>query len=119
MIYGLGRARNVGFASNKGEDLNLKPAEFLEGKTLKQRSPRRNQIVLHRIVQSEKIASDLFESVAEGDQFLPTVSSDTPAIAQIALELFSIDVEVRNIGITPKKWVERLDVCRGRTILFA
>src|SRR5438552_427588 len=113
------RVGNFGFAADEGENFELEAAQLFESKTLKQRASGRGQVMLHRIAQREETATGALESVAQGNQFLPTVDGDPPTIAQIARELFGVDVEIGDIGIAPDKRVERFDVGGSRSIFFA
>ena len=103
----------------KRKDFELKPAQLFERKALEQSAPGRGQVMLHRIAQREEAASGALQSIAQGDQLLPTVDADSPGITQVAREFFSIDVEIGHVGIAPDERVERLDVGRGRSIFLA
>src|SRR5438477_3795468 len=75
--------------------------------------------MLHRIAQREEAAARALESVAQGDQFLPTVHADPPAVTQIARELLSVDIQIGHVGIAPDERMERLDVDARRAIFFS
>src|SRR5262245_3451421 len=75
--------------------------------------------MLHRITQCEKAAAGILESIAQGNQFLPAINANPPAIPQIAFESFSVDIEIGDIGVAPDKRMERLDIAHGGTVFFA
>ena len=100
------------------QHFELEPAEFVELQTFEQRAPGVSEIMLHRIAEREKAAAGALQSIAQGDQFLPAIHADPPAVAQIAGELFGVDVQIGNVGIAPDEWVERLGVGDSRAILF-
>src|SRR5438128_5030293 len=74
--------------------------------------------MLHRIGEGEEIASSFLQSIAQSDQFLPTIDRDQPAIFEIALELLGFDAKIDNVAIAPNKWMEWLDVGDGRSVIF-
>ena len=74
--------------------------------------------MLHRIGEGEKITPGVFKSVAQRDQFLPTVHRNSPAVFEIASELFCFDAKVDNVRVGPNEGMKRLDLGHGRSILF-
>ena len=65
------------------------------------------------------VAVRFLEAVAQSDQFLPTINRDQPAVLQVAFELLGLNSKIDNIGVAPDKWMERLDVGDGRSVLSA
>ncbi len=119
VIGRLRRVGNVGFAADKRKNFELEPAQFFERQAFEQSATGCGEVMLHRIAQREETATRALQSIAERDQFLPTVDADPPAIPQIAFELFGVDIEIGHVGIAPDERVERLDVGDGRAVLFA
>src|SRR2546430_3996556 len=74
--------------------------------------------MLHRIGEGEEIASSFLQSIAQSDQFLPTIDRDQPAIFEIAFELLGFDAKIDNVAIAPDKWMKRFDVGGGRSVIF-
>ena len=89
------------------------------GKPFEKVRPVCGKVMLHRIAQREEAAAGALQPVTERDQLLPAVDADPPAVTQIAAELLGLDVEIGHVGIAPDKRVKRLDIGRGRAILFA
>ena len=75
--------------------------------------------MLDRIIKGEEIATRLFETVAQRDQFFPTIDRDQPAIFEVAFEPLGLDAKIDNVRVAPNKWMEWLDVGDGRSVLFA
>ena len=103
----------------KRENLELEPMQFFKSQPLEQGSTSVGEIMLNRISQREEVAPCAFQSVSERDQFLPTVHADSPAVAQLARELFSVDVEIGYVGITPDERMKRFDLGYNRSIPIA
>src|SRR4029077_17130440 len=74
--------------------------------------------MLDRVGESEEIAPGVFQTVTQGDQFLPTVDGDKPFVFEIADEFFRFDAEVDNVAVRPNKWVERFHVGDCRPVLL-
>ena len=100
------------------ERFDLQSFQFFKRQIFEQRATRRGQVMLHRIGKGEEIAPRAFESVAQCDEFLPTIDRDQPAVLEIALKLFGFDAKIDNIRVAPDKWVERLNVGDGRSVRF-
>ena len=96
--------------ATKGENFELKRRSFFERKSLEQGAPGRGQVMLHRIAQREERAAGALQSIAQRDQFLPTVDADPPAVASNRREFFGFDVEIGHVGIAPDERMKRLDV---------
>src|SRR5439155_17452323 len=75
--------------------------------------------MLHRVSEREEIASGIFQSIPQRDQFLPAIHGDQPAILEIALEFFGFDTEIDNVAVSPDERMERLDIHNSRTIRFS
>src|SRR5438105_10775168 len=75
--------------------------------------------MLNWIGECKKIASGVFQTIAQRDQFLPTVDRDQPAKFQIAFELFRFAPKIDNVRVRPTERVERLDVGRCRSIFLS
>jgi hypothetical protein len=74
--------------------------------------------MLHRICECEVIAPGILQPVAQGNQFLPTVDRNQPAVFQTPLKLFGFDAQVDHVRICPNEWMKRLNVRYRRTVLF-
>ena len=83
-VIGGTRIGHAGYRLFEGEHFELQPFQFFERQTFEQRAPRRGEIMLHRIGEGEEIAPGVFETVAQRDQFLPTVHCNSPAVFEIA-----------------------------------
>ena len=119
MIGRCRRVRDFGFPADKGENFELKPAQFFESQAFEERATGVGEVMLHRIAQREETPARALQSVSERDQFLPAVDANPPTIAQIAGEFFGVDIEIGDVRIAPDKRMERLDVGNGRAIFFA
>jgi hypothetical protein len=75
--------------------------------------------MLYRIVEGEEIASRFFETVAQRDQFLPTIDRNQPSVFEVALELLGFNAKIDNVRVGPNERMERLHVGGCRSILFA
>src|ERR1700730_1774422 len=75
--------------------------------------------MLNRIAQSEVVAPGVLETVAQRDQFLPAIDGDTPAVSEIAFELFGVDTKIDDVAVGPDKWMKGLDLGDDRPIFFA
>ncbi len=81
------------------------------GNPFEQGSPRRGEVMLHRIAQGEKAAARTLQAVAQRDQFLPTIDRDQPVELQIAGEFLGVfQSEIRDIAVRPDERVKGLDV---------
>src|SRR5438067_13905172 len=75
--------------------------------------------MLHRVSEREEIASGIFQSIPQRDQFLPAIHGDQPAILEIALEFFGFDTEIDNVAISPDERLKWLDIDKSRTVRFS
>src|SRR5262245_58864742 len=97
------------------EHFDLHSFQFYKRQVFKQGTPGRSEIVLHRIGQREEIASRVFQSVAQCDEFFPAIDRNQPAILEIALKLFGFDAKIHNIRVAPDEWVKWLNISNGRS----
>ena len=74
--------------------------------------------MLNRIGKREEIASGIFQSVAQRNEFFPAIDRHEPAVFEIAGQLFCFNAKIDNVGVGPNERVERLDLGRGRSIFF-
>ena len=89
---------------------------MLEREILKERATGVGEVMLDRVAQSEETATGVFESVAQRDQFFPTVEADAPPISQISLEFFRIYTKIGDIRIEPDEWMKLFDVAGGAAL---
>ena len=54
----------------------LQALQFFKGQILEQRVARSGEVMLHRIGKREEIATGIFQSIPQRDQFLPAIDSD-------------------------------------------
>ena len=74
--------------------------------------------MLDRIGEREIVAPGVLQSVAQRDQFLPTVDRNAPAVFEIAAQFFRFDPQIDNVAVGPDEWMKWLDLARRSIRLF-
>ena len=105
-------------AVGKRQHFELHPLQFFQRQFFEQCAARRGEVMLHRIVEGEESAACFFETVAQCDQFLPTIDRDQPSVFEIAPELLGFNAEIDDVRVGPNKRMERLHVGDCRSVPF-